>query len=303
VKAVMKRWLKYIVTLLTLCLAAGVTWTYLRTYLENPWTRDAQVRADIVGIAARVSGPMIRLPVKDNQRVSKGDLLFQIDPTLYRLSVDTARADVAKARYVVALKKDEQARRKTLVAQDFVSKEYYEIYRTEYEEAVAELGRAEAVLREAEKRLEYTRVYAPVDGYVTGLEIAEGTYVRHGDPLFALIDLHSFWVAAYFKETRLRHIQVGDRAEVRFMRNRFQVWEGVVESIGYGIERKDGSLEKLLPAIKPTIEWVRLAQRFPVRVRLTDAVPLPVFRRGETATVIVFRQSGEPGRAARQGKP
>lgn len=299
----MKRWLKYVVTLLTVCLAAGVTWTYLRTYLENPWTRDAQVRADIVGIAARVSGPMIRLPVRDNQRVSRGDLLFEIDPTLYRLAVDTARADVDKARYAVALKKDELARRKMLVAEDFVSKEYYEIYRTEYEEAVADLGRAGAVLREAEKRLEYTRVYAPVDGYVTGLEIAEGTYVRRGDPLFALIDLHSFWVAAYFKETRLREIRVGDRAQVRFMRDRFRVWEGVVESIGYGIERRDGSLERLLPAIKPTIEWVRLAQRFPVRVRLTDAVPLPVFRRGETATVIVFREAGGPGDPGGRGRP
>jgi RND family efflux transporter MFP subunit len=290
----MKRFLKYFVTILAVSAAAGAAWIYLRTYLENPWTRDAQVRADIVGIAARVSGPMTRLPVRDNQRVSKGDLLFEIDPTLYRLSVDTARADLAKARFGLQLKRDEQARRKKLAADDFVSKEYYEIYRTEYEEAVAEVARAEAVLREAEKRLEYTRVYAPVDGYVTGLEIAEGTYVRDGDSLFALIDLHSFWVAAYFKETRLKHIRMGDRAEVRFMGDRFQVWEGVVESIGHGIETEDGSLDNLLPVVRPTLEWVRLAQRFPVRVRLTASERLPVFRQGQTATVIILQNPGTP---------
>jgi len=299
----MKRWLKYAVTLVTVCLAAGVTWAYLRVYAQNPWTRDAQVRADIVGIAARVSGPMVRLPVKDNQRVSAGDLLFEIDPTLYRLAVDAARADLVKARLTLRLKKDEQARRKKLAADDFVSKEYYEIYRTEYEEAAAEVGRCEAVLREAEKRLEYTRVFASVDGYVSGLEIAEGTYVQQGQPLFALIDRHSCWVAAYFKETRLKHIRAGYRAEVRFMGDRFRVWDGVVESIGYGIDRKDGSLNDLLPEVEPTIEWVRLAQRFPVRVRVTGPGEVPLMRLGETATVVVFRPAGGGGHPGGQGEP
>jgi len=296
----MKRLAGALVTILAVVLATGATLLYLRVYLHNPWTRDAQVRADIVGIAARVDGPMVRLPVRDNQQVRKGDLLFEIDPTLYQLAVERASADLTKARFTLRLKKDERDRRKDLAARDFVSREYYEIYRTEYDEAAAEVDRAEAALREAQERLEYTRVHAPVDGYVTGMELAEGTYVRAGDPLFALIDLHSFWVAAYFKETRLKHIRVGDRAEVRFMGNRFRPLQGVVESIGDGIDREDGSLENRLPAVRPTLEWVRLAQRFPVRVRLDGPGPVPVLRRGETATVIIHRQAPPEARAGEE---
>ena len=292
----MKKYAKYIVTGAILLAAVTVTLAYFWNYVENPWTRDAQVRADIVGVASRVSGPMIRLYVKDNDRVSRGDLLFEIDPTMYAIAVEKAEAELARVRQTLALKEKELARRRDLVDREFISRETYEIYQTECAEAAAEVRVAESHLHDAREKLNYTQVFAYVDGYVTGLEIAQGTYVTAGQPLFALIDVNSFWVAAYFKETRLRHIDVGDRAQVCFMGNRFRVWHGTVESVSYGIRRKDGALVDLLPQIKPTMDWVRLAQRFPVRIRLDEGELLSPFRKGETATVIVFKNSAEGGR-------
>jgi multidrug resistance efflux pump len=134
--------------------------------------------------------------------------------------------------------------------------------------------------------LGYTKVFAPVNGYVTNVNTSDGTYVTAGKQLLALVDTSSFWIAAYFKETQLPHIEIGQKANLLLMgyKKRFQ---GVVRSIGWGVYVQDGSgstATSLLPAISQTVDWVRLPQRFAVRIEPVGVPPVPL-RIGQTVSV------------------
>ena len=118
-------------------------------------------------------------------------------------------------------------------------------------------------------------------------------------PALALVDVNSFWVYGYFRETMVGELRPGDRAIVTLMTYPDRPLEGYVDSIGWGIAQRDGSVgQDLLPAINPTFEWIRLAQRVPVRVHL-DLVPEGVeLRVGTTASVLVM-----PGQRSASQKP
>jgi len=120
--------------------------------------------------------------------------------------------------------------------------------------------------------LVYTEIYAPVDGYITNLNVSEGTYVSAGQQLLALVDINSFWIAAYFKENAVKKYGAGfHEFRLRYLGHEDQPFEGIVQSVGWGIFVPDGSSGTstiLLPSVSPTIDWVRLAQRFPVRIRV-----------------------------------
>src|SRR5246500_3737532 len=105
----------------------------------------------------------------------------------------------------------------------------------------AQLAAAQATLELAELKLGYTKVFAPVDGYVTNMNTSEGTYVTAGVQLMALVDTSSFWIAGYFKETQLPHIQVGQKAIVTVMGRENHPFEGVFRSVGWGVFVQDGS--------------------------------------------------------------
>lgn len=285
----MKTMLKVCITLSALAIAVLLGLLVWRDYLIYPWTRDAQVQSYVVGIAARVSGPMVRVAVKDNQWVNRGDLLFEIDPTDYAQKLAAAKAALNKARVSAQNLSREVERRRGLVADELISLEEFQTIQTRYEEALADIAVDEAQLELARLQLSYTKVYATVDGYVTNLVVTEGTYVTQGQPLVALVDADAFWVSAYFKETDLKNIRPGNRCRVSFMGHHFEPMEGVVESTGWGIFRYDGAEgQNLLPTVKPTVDWVRLAQRFPVRVHLIDPPEDLPLRIGLTASVMVF---------------
>ncbi len=285
----MKTFIKVVITLGVLAVAVALGLLVWRDYLLYPWTRDGQADAYVVGIAARVSGPMIEVTVKDNQWVNRGDLLFEIDPTDYAQEVVAAQASLNRAKVKAENLSREVERRRQLVADKLISLEEFQDFETQYAEAVADIAVDEAQLELARLDLGYTKVYATVDGYVTNLQVAEGTYVTKGQPLVALIDFDSFWIYGFFKETDLRNIEPGDRAEVRFMGQHFEPLEGVVESVGWGIFREDGAeAQNLLPVVAPTVDWVRLAQRFPVRIKLIDPPHEALMRVGRTASVMVF---------------
>jgi len=278
---------KYLVTGGTVVLALLIAYLYFQKYFRYPWTRDGQVRANVVGVASRVNGPISRIAVADNQRVKQGDLLIEIDPAVYRTAVKKARAALARDTVIHQNALKEQKRRDKLLPQGLIAEEVYQKFQAFCREAGAQADQAQAVLDHALQRLEFTRIYAPVDGYISGLEFGPGTYVREGEPLFALIQLDSYWVAAYFKETHLKNINIGDRVEIILLSAPDRVLKGRVESIGYGIARADGKIEDLLPRIKPTLDWIRLAQRFPVRVKLDEINPSSPLRLGATATVFI----------------
>jgi RND family efflux transporter MFP subunit len=254
-------------------------------YMDEPWTRDGRVRAEVVNIAPDVSGAVVELPVRDNQFVHKGDLLMQIDPSHYQIAVEQAHAAVAARKAELQMRRDDAQRREDMDSL-VVSKESRENATHTASAAEAQYQQALAALDAAKLNLERTRVVSPVDGYVTNLNVYGGDYAIAGSAKLAIVDSHSFWVYGYFEETKLPHVRIGDKADIRLMSG--GTLKGHVESISRGIyDRDNPQSRELLADVNPTFNWVRLAQRVPVRVKI-DSVPDGVLlSAGTTCTVVV----------------
>jgi multidrug resistance efflux pump len=368
----MKGKLKYLSTSIVVLIAVIVGLLKYWDYVTNPWTRDGQVRAQVIQITPRVSGPLVKLPVVDNQFVKDGDLLFKIDPRTFEADLEQARADLdntrdqikALAKQVEAAQADVEAaeatikqaqaaikgyagrvvesrkeydRQKTLDKQGATSKRAVETAQANWvayvnqkanaeaqllqmqaslSEAKANLAKAQADLgapgeknaqvrqgkaqvQSAELNLEFTEKKAPVDGYVTNLNLRLGSQAVANQPIMALVDVNSYWVTGFFRENYIENIRKGDRAIVTLMTYPDKPLEGRVDSLGWGIAQDDGSTGfDLLPNINPTFEWIRLAQRVPVRIHLDlDKLPEGVdLRVGTTASVLVMTgTSGSKG--------
>jgi multidrug resistance efflux pump len=282
----------YLLTLTLVGLAAWSAGSVYYRYLQTPWTRDGQVRANIVGIAPRVSGPIVRVAVHDNQPVHKGDLLFEIDPEDFQAQVDLAAGQVQNAEANLKQQTQNLQRQTELYRTHVNALQDFQNAQDSFEAARAQLASAKANLELARLNLSYTKVVAPVEGYVTNMNTSPGTYVTAGNQLMALVDISSFWVAGYFKETQLPHIQFGQKARITLMGHADQPFEGVVRSLGWGIFVSDGSGSNstaLLPAVNQTIDWVRLPQRFPVRIQVIGPTPVPL-RIGQTVSVAMTSQ-------------
>lgn len=313
---------------ITLILAVYIT----RIYFLFPQTDDAYVRANTVGIAPHVSGPIVELPIRDNQHVKKGDLLFIVDPRPYQAELDAAVANVdltnlqinaldnsiaaAKARQAQleadrAYDQQYLNRLIPLLPDNFVTendvfnarsklaaaKAAVENARSEVARAKNELGKygdinarrkaAEAAAYKAKLNVQYCYVYAPFDGYVTNLNIAVGQYANEGRQVVSLVDDREWYVMANFRETFLAHIRPGMHAEVFLLGYPNVRFHGRVEGVGWALFQDNGATVQGLPRVDPTLNWVRLAQRFPVRVTLEDRDPRYPFRMGETAVVTI----------------
>ena len=368
----------------------------------SPRTDDANVVANYIGIAPDVNGQIISLPIKDNQFVHKGDLLYEIDPRPYEYQLQQAISEKhhleqqiiderrgiasqilnarittvgkgtfantvsaqqanavaaqkvilsqeatlksAQAQYLLA--ENTLARTEPLLTRHFVTAEQVDQLRTNVraaqesvnqaqttadadrarleqaqaevkqqivggeqqrlkaQQAVLDIGRLQTVesqmlAREAQVRsaaydLERCRVYAPFDARVTSLTIAVGQYARTGGQVFTLIDTTAWWVLGNYKETQLRHLAPGMPAEVYVLDHPDIRFNGVVESVGFGVMPEDVAPAQSgsLPETTRTLNWVRLAQRFPVRIRVLNPSP-EFFRLGASATTIV-RSLGGP---------
>jgi membrane fusion protein, multidrug efflux system len=312
--------------------AVTVAWA-LYVSQRRPLTDDASVRADLIGIAPHVSGPLTELHVVDNQTVQKGELLFVVDPRPYeaRLAqaeadlqvvnreIDARRDDVAAAGATLREKEaeyeyaDDYVRRvEPLLSRHFVTEDRVEEARTQRRAASAalrrareELGRAtnllaqngainprrdaaEARVRAARLDVDYCRVAAPFDAYVTNLNIAMGDYAMEGRQVFALVDRRNWYVIANFRETYLRNMRPGMAAQVYVLNYPGRSFRGEVQGIGWAVQQPDGPTTGLLPPVQPALNWVRLAQRFPVRVRLIDPPGDLPLRVGETAAVTIL---------------
>jgi multidrug efflux system membrane fusion protein len=149
----------------------------------------------------------------------------------------------------------------------------------------AQLEGAQAALQLGERDLRMTKVVAPFDGVVTGLQIAEGTYAVAGHALFTLVDTRHWYAIADFRETDLPRMAIGDRANVWLLGNAAQSVPGHVESVSPGVQGDVGTGPGL-PSVERSLKWVVIAQRFPVRIAL-DRPPPALMRIGATATVIV----------------
>ena len=288
---ILKKLFGVLFTLLVVCLAlilGRLLWVH---YMNDPWTRDGRVRAEVITIAPDVAGLVTEIAVRDNQWVNKGDLLLQIDPEHYEIAVHQAEASVAARKATLAMRQ-QNARRRADIDSLVVSRENREDASSAALAAEADLRQAQAQLESARLNLKRTRVLAPGDGYGTNLSVFKGDYAAAGAPKLAVIDAHSFWVYGYFEETKLPHVRVGAAAEMRLMSG--QTLQGHVESIARGIYDRDNPQSRELTAdVNPTFNWVRLAQRVPVRIALD---PLPeglMLAAGTTCTVVLEDARGE----------
>ncbi|CAI8841006.1 HlyD family secretion protein [Kosakonia quasisacchari] len=264
---------RYALTLSAVLVATLLAYMMWKHYAQRPWTRDGRVRADVVQIAPDVSGPVANVAVRDNQWVNRGDVLYSIDPHWLKLAVASAQADVEAKRHEMLMRQDAATRRSQI--KGVISSEDLQQTGSAASIAAANYHGALAALELAQLNLAHATVRAPVAGYVTHLRLRPGDYATAGETKVAIIDANSFWVVGYFEETKLRHIHVGNRAHIALMG--FEpVITGHVESIGHGIGDSNDETGGLgLPDVNPTFNWVRLAQRVPVRIHI-DKLPAGV---------------------------
>ena len=303
-----------------------------RLYYVFPRTDDAYVRANVVGIAAHVSGPIIEMPIEDNQHVKPGQLLFVVDPRPYQSAVDRAEADLAltnlqiraledairaassrKAQLNAELAYDKQyldriepllkrhfvtandvfnARSRVEADQAAVASAQSEVSKAEndlgqYGNINARRKAAEAALYDAKLNLNYCYVRAPFDAYVTNLNITVGQYANEGREVLNLVDNRQWYVLANFRENFLGHIRPGMRAQVYLLSYPNKRFRGRVQGVGWALYQNNGATIQGLPQVEETLNWVRLSQRFPVRVVLEDIDPAFPFRMGATAVVTI----------------
>jgi multidrug resistance efflux pump len=281
---------RFTVTAVMLVAAGLVGWQMWIYYMEEPWTRDGKVRADIVAVAPDVSGMVSDVPVRDNQDVARGDVLFRIDPDRFQLSVRQAEAALAGRKATLDQATSDLERYRQL-SENVVSKQKLE--QAVAAEQLADAGYQAALADRDVARLNLARseVRASVGGRITNMELRPGTYVSVGKGVLALVDSGTLHVDGYFEETKLPRIHVGDQVTIKLMGETASL-NGRVDSIAGGIEDRDRSEgASLMASVNPTFAWVRLAQRVPVRVALETGPDTASLIVGRTATVTVH--SGE----------
>lgn len=319
--------------------AITVGWLYFRQAERNPLSEDAVLTASIVNVASTVAGRIVDISVSENQKVSRNDVLFVIDPEPYRLAVDQAKADlriaeaardtqrrtiaaeqsnaaiaaeqINRARTNLALAEQTLARLLPLLPKGYVTAQQVDDARTARDDAALSLSQSvkqaaaadslvtsldaadalvearQAALAIAERNLANTETRAPHDGRVVGLAISTGEIVAPGQSVFTLINTESWYASAFFRETELENINVGDCARVFALANRATPIDGRVEGIGWGVVSEDIlNIPRNLPYVPKSLNWVRIVQRFPVRIKLIDP-PEDLMRMGASAVAIV----------------
>jgi RND family efflux transporter MFP subunit len=261
------RWIRIAVTLVMVVVALLLGVALWRAYVLSPWTRDGRVRADVVVMAAEVPGTVMQVHVTDNQLVQKGDILFTIDPSRYRLALAQAQAVVENRRQDLKVRAATAQRREKL-SDLATSTEAREQARGSAGVAEAALEEAQVAVQVAQLNLDRTTVRAPVNGWVTNLRLRPGDYVAAGQSAMSVVDADSFWIVGYFEETKLARIRRGDAARVTLMAWPDLPIYGRVESIGRGIADANATDPIGLPTVNPIFAWVRLAQRVPVRIKI-----------------------------------
>jgi RND family efflux transporter MFP subunit len=279
---------RVLVTVIMVLAAMLVGWWLWDYYTLSPWTRDARVLGNIVEVAPDVSGLITEIKVVDNQKVVKGDVLFVIDRERFTLAVAEAQAKVAESQSTLKLAQDDADRDARVMQGDpsAISAETAETSRAKASEAKAALQLAQSQLATAQLNLERSTVRSPVNGYVTNLTATVGNYATRASGVLALVDSDSFYVYAYFMETKLPAIQIGSEAEVRLMAGG-AILHGKVQGLSRAIANPTAAGGGLLASVDPNFEWIRLAQRIPVRIAL-EKVPADLqLVAGMSATVVI----------------
>jgi membrane fusion protein, multidrug efflux system len=282
---------KFIRKIVTVIIVAGAVLITLYVWgiiERHPRTDDAAARANVVGIAPRVSGQTIKLNVQDNQAVRKGDVLFEIDPEDYRLILEKAKAELATVDRQLAQAQDTLRRMEPLLPHGFETAENVDKARTAVTTLQAQREGAIATINLEELHLSYCKVIAPFDGRVINLNISAGAHVTAGVPVFSLLDTTKWYVIANFREAEIRHMAPGTEAIVYLSSAPNQRFRGKVQGIGWAV-KPEGEVDlppSGVPYVKRELNWVRVAQRFPVRIEVENPDP-NLFRMGASAVAII----------------
>jgi RND family efflux transporter MFP subunit len=285
--------LKTTATILVLALAAlaaVIIWNY---YVTAPWTRDGSVRVQVASIAPQVSGQITEVRVVDNQYVHQGDVLYVIDPFDFRVALDMAKAQLRQKAADLQVKRI-QAERRQHLSDLATTPEEQQLYVGAATQAEAAFEAAQQQVAQADINLKRTQVRAPVNGYVTNLLMRVGDYAHAGATNISVIDVDSYWIDGYFEETKMAHICIGDRAEAQLMGYPDPI-VGRVQSVTRGVSVSNAAPSTQgLPNVDPVYTWVRLAQRVPVRIRITDVPAGVPLVSGMTATVTIRDAEAQP---------
>jgi len=313
---------------------------------HHPRTDDASARANVVGIAPRVRGHIVKLRVQDNQAVQSGEVLFEIDPEDYALALEKAKAELATLdqRIEVARAQDAELkfqikaaeagvergkaelkqagdtleRMRPLLPDGFTKADDVDKAATAKRVAAAALAAEEERLNQARTALStlatliaqrpgavaavdlaaldlsYCKVMAPFPGRVVNLNISAGAYATIGIPVFSLLDTRKWYVMANFREAEVRHMAPGSEAIVYLSSAPNLRFRGKVQGIGWAVV-PEGEIDlppARVPYVKRELNWVRVAQRFPVRIEVENPDPA-LFRMGASAAAII---QGPPGK-------
>ena len=283
-----RKFIRRIIALLLVVTAVLVTLYVWRIVERNPRTDDATARANVVGVAPRVSGQILRLNVQDNQAVKKGDVLFEIDPEDYELILKKAKAELAALDRQIVQAHDTLRRLEPLLPNGFATAETVDKARTVEETLRAQREGVIATINLEELHLSYCKVVAPFSGRVINLNISAGAHVTVGVPVFSLLDTARWYVVANFREAEIRHIVPGSDAIVYLSSAPDQRFRGKVQGIGWAV-KPEGEIDLPpagVPYVKRELNWVRVAQRFPVRIVVENPGP-NLFRMGASAVAII----------------
>lgn len=299
-KALIRKIARYAITLLLVVVAIVIIFRAWVFYTESPWTRDAKFSADVVAISPDVTGLITDVPVRDNQLVKKGDTLFVVDRPRYQKALDEAQADVEYYQAVANEKRREAARRNQLgtsaMSREAIDQANNDLTTTEHQ-----LAKAIATRDLAAIDLDRTTIKAPSDGWVTNLNVYQGEFITRGSVAVALVQQHTFYVLAYMEETKLDGVRPGFRAEITPLGSN-TVLRGTVDSIAAGVTDSSSTNDsKGMATVDSNLEWVRLAQRVPVRIHLDDQ-PSNRFPAGTTATVVITGEKDRETQASPMSK-
>ncbi|MEO8401586.1 MAG: HlyD family secretion protein [Gammaproteobacteria bacterium] len=250
---------------------------------RHPSTDDAYVQANTINVAAQVSGPVATIYVKDHETVKKGQLLFTLDPQPFDNAVNQIAATLAAQQAAFVLAEQNAARILRLVKSGQESKATGDQTQSQLDSARAELAADQAQLAQAKLNLEHTRVVAPSSGVVTQFLLRPGNNVVASSTLFMIVEQSDFWIDANFKETQVAYVKPGQSVKIVLDMFPKHTFHGVVDAVSSA----SGSVFSLLPPENASGNWVKVTQRFPVKIIIKNADSTYPLRAGATATATI----------------
>lgn len=235
---------------------------YVMDGLTRVTTDDAYITGRVHSIAPKIPGTIKAVNIEDNQNVKKENILVEIDPIDYELKVGEAQANVGIRQATFEQASRDKARAEALYKDEVFSKERLENTTTAYNLAKAQLKAARQQLKIAKRNLEYTKIYSPSDGYVTGKAVEEGNQVQPHQPLLAVVALDDIWIVANYKETQLKNVRPGQQVKIKVDTYPGKVFTGKVDSIMAGT----GAAFSLFPPENALGNYVKVVQRIPVKI-------------------------------------